>query len=285
MNDFKLRPWRREDMPRLATLWHDAFGDDEDYIETFNSMFLLKPGGCIVAETAGKLVSAMYIMDGPKLCLPGGERLSSAYTYALATDPAWRGRGIGTAVYKACVTTALERADAAFVLPAESELYPFYEKAAGCATLGAVREAHLTPDAFDGLAKTPLELLLPEEYELRRESIMSQKPHGVMTDDFVVLQAYHMARFGGGFFAAGSAVATVEMAGDICRVVELLAPDGDGMAALAAIADAFPAKNYLVRSPVFMDGPGSLRPFQLAALRPGLTPSLFDGFWWGFAFD
>lgn len=284
MSEHSLRPWRRADLPGLAGLWRSAFGDDDDYISTFRSLFL-KRGGCVVAEAGGRPVSAMYVLDGPTLCLGGAGTLSAAYTCALATDPLWRNRGVGTAVYKACVQTALTRADAACVLPASPELYPFYEQAGECAPLGSVREARLQRSDLAGTPHDPLMLLLPEEYERRRENILQARPHAVMPEEFYVLQSYHMARFGGGFFASGSALAAVELADGLCRVIELLDPVGDGSAPLAAVAGSFDAPAYLVRTPLFLRGPGSARPFMLASLRPGLSACLPHDLWWGFAFD
>ena len=56
-----------------------------------------------------------------------------------------------------------------------------------------------------------------KEIEQRREALLRGKPHAVMTEDFFVLESYQMARFGGGYFAAGKALAAVETAGGLCQ--------------------------------------------------------------------
>ena len=140
MNQWQLRFWREGDLPALRALWADAFGDDEAYIRAFHELFL-RPGSCIVAQAEDQVVSAMYILEGPVLFPPADTAMSAAYTYALATDPAWRGRGIGTAVYRACVRSALERQDVVCVLPAERSLYDFYAGAAGARPVSYMRFA------------------------------------------------------------------------------------------------------------------------------------------------
>lgn len=284
MRDPMIRPWRQDDLPRLAALWQEAFGDDRAYIDKYHSLFL-KPGSCLVAEVDGKPVSAMYIMPGPMLFPPSGKSVPTIYTYALATDPAYRGRGIGTAVYKACSALALSRADAACVLPSGPELYPFYEKANGCVPVSFIREATFTRDDLKAVRAAEAVPITAGEYYLRRKSILRGRPYAVMGGEYLALETYHMRRFGGGFFSLDGDVAAVEMDHGVCRVPELLDADSDGMEAIAAIAAMFPADSYVVRTPVFFSAPGTVRPFMLAALEPELDTLLPDDLWWGFAFD
>ncbi len=284
MREYTIRPWRPEDRPQLSALWQNAFGDDPSYIEKYHSLFL-RPGSCLVAEADGRPVSAMYIMEGPLLFPPSGRSFSTIYTYALATDPAYRRQGIGTAVYRACAKLALSRADAACVLPSGPELYPFYEKACGCVPVSYVREAVFTPDELKGVRAATAAPISAGEYYLRRKSILRGRPYAVMTGNYLALESYHIDRFGGGFFSLNGDVAAVEMDNGVCRVPELLDADSDGMEDIAAIAAIFPAEKYVVRSPVFFSTPGQVRPFMLAAMEPELDGPLPEDLWWGFAFD
>ena len=284
MNDFIVRPWRSEDVPQLAALWAEVFGDSQEYIDKFFSLFL-KPGGCMVGQADGRAVSAMYIMDGPLLFPPEGRSLPTAYTYALATDPAYRGRGIGTAVYRACVRAALERADAACVLPAEPSLYDFYSRAAGCVPVSAVREAVFTHEELAGPAEDTAVPISAGEYYLRRKALLRGHPYAVMQTGFMALEGYHIQQFGGGFLSVDGDIAVVELGSDTCRVLELLSPEGDWQDVLRAVAALYPAARYEVRSPVYLPGPGEARPFMLAALRPDVPLPDMKELWWGFAFD
>ena len=283
MSDHIIRPWRQEDLPRLEKLWTEAFGDDADYISAFRAHFL-RPDTCLVAEADGMAVSAMYILDGPILFPPDGTSLTTAYTYALATDPAYRGRGIGTAVYRACVDAALRHVDAACVLPSEKALYSFYEKANGSTPVSWVREALIPREELIGPAPGA-DVISAGEYYLRRKSILRGLPYAVVTTSFLAMEAYHMNRFGGGYLSVDGDIAAVEMDGDTCRVLELLAPEGDWLEVMQAVAEKFPAKKYLVRSPVFFPGPGDVRPFMLATLSPDAKATPPEKLWWGFVFD
>ncbi len=282
MTDLHIRPWRREDLPRLTQLWQTAFGDSLEYIDAFRSHFL-QPDSCLVAEADGRAVSAMYILDGPLLFPPDGTALSSAYTYALATAPAYRGRGIGTAVYRACVAAALERADAACVLPAEPSLYPFYEKAAGCRPVSYVREG-VIPAGELSLSGRPAGLISPGEYYLRRKSLLRGTPYAVVSGPLLQMESLQMQRAGGGFVSLEGDIAAVEMDGGLCRVLELISPTGSWRSLLEALAVRFPAERYAVRTPVYFPGPGEIRPFMLAALAP-TAPVPPVGLWWGLALD
>ncbi len=284
MNDVLIRPWRDEDRPRLLDLWQQAFGDDRAHIEKFFSLFLT-PEACLVAVADGQVVSAMYILDGPMIFPPAGRSLSTAYTYALATDPDWRGRGIGTAVYKACVKAALERADAVCVLPAEPSLYEFYTKSAGCRPISSVREAVIDAGEIEPGRAEDAAVISTGEYYLRRKALLRGQPYTVMTPGFYTLELYQMQQLGGGLISVDGDIAAVEMDGDTCRILELLAPEGDWMDVLQAVAARFPAARYMVRTPLFLPGPGQERPFVLAALRPDVDCPVPESLWWGFALD
>ncbi len=284
MSDWELRPWRESDLAALRALWANAFGDDEEYIRTFHNLFL-RPGSCIVAQADGQAVSAMYILEGPLLFPPNGTALSTAYTYALATDPAYRGRGIGTAVYRACVAASLERQDAACVLPENESLYRFYADASGAKPASYIRQGAVSPEALAGLRHGKAAPITPGEYFLRRKSLLRGMPYTVMSGSFLSMESYTMKRFGGGFFSVEGDIAAVEMDKDQCFVKELLAPGGDWMEVLAAVAELFPARRYLVRTPVFLPGPEQIRPYILATCRAGEQLPARTHLWWGFAFD
>ena len=283
MSDYSIRPWRQEDLPALEALWTIAFDDDANYIHAFRSNFL-RPDACLVAEADGKPVSAMYILDGPILFPPDGTSLSTAYTYALATDPAYRGRGIGTAVYRACVDAALQLVDAACVLPSEKALYSFYEKANGSVPVSWAREGVYGRKELSGPIPRG-DFISAGEYYLRRKSLLRGLPYAVVTSRFLSMEAYHMKRFGGGYISVDGDIAAVEMDGDTCRIIELLAPEGDWMDVLRAVGALFPAEKYLVRSPVFFPGPENVRPFMMASLNPDAKGQPPADLWWGFAFD
>lgn len=280
MRDFIIRDWQSEDKPALKTLWQTAFGDSDEYIGSFFDSFL-RPGACVAAEADGKVVSAMYIIPGHRLFHNRGKSLSAGYTYALATLPEYRGRGIGAAVYKAASDKALAQADAACVLPAEAGLYPFYEKASGAAPMSYIREARFTRAELKDLPRSPAARFPAYQYAGVREQLLSGYPHAVLNPDIFD----HLEENGCEFFVLEHGLAAAETENGGCLVHELISPRTDGMDALASLAAWCPAEEYVVRTPLFFEGPGEARPFMLAALRSGPTFPLADDLWWGFGLD
>lgn len=283
MTDYILRPWQNQDKPQLKALWVTAFGDPEEYIDTFFRCFL-KKDRCIVAECDGKVVSAMYIL-GENTAYPYRRNmLSAGYTYALATLPEYRGRGIGRAVYQAATAKVLETHDMALVLPAEESLYPFYEKATGASLMSIAKEAELTPADLAGIKPVNAARISAFVYFGMRESYLSGMPHVSYTDDMVDFMEEWFEP-NGDFFMTEQGIAAVETENGVCHIRELLCPDTDGMAVIAGVAAYHKADRYIVRSPYFFDGPGRKRPFMLGVLKEQPEyPMPFD-LWWGFGLD
>ena len=283
MSDYTLRPWQPEDKPRLKALWALAFGDSDAYIDAFFRA-LLKKDGCIVAECDGQVVSAMYILGGNTVYPYRKNLLSAGYTYALATHPDYRGRGIGRAVYAAATAQALERHDMALVLPAEERLYPFYAEASGARVMSIMREAVIPAGALASVAPARAARIPAFQYFGLRESLLAGLPHVSFSEDMMsFLEEYFETA--GDFFVTESGIAAAETANGKCRITELLCPDGDDMAILAGIHAYIRAGEYTVRSPFFFDGPGDKKPVMLGVMNAEPDyPMPFD-LWWGFGLD
>lgn len=283
MTDYILRPWNPEDKPQLKALWEQAFGDDGEYIDTFFRVFL-KKDACVVAECDSKVVSAMYILGGHTVYPYRKNLLSAGYTYALATLPEYRGRGIGKAVYQAANAKALEKHDMALVLPAEEELYPFYEEAAGAKIMSIMKEAVLTPEDLFGVEPAKAARIPAFQYFGMRESILTGMPHVSFSEDMVDFMEEYFEE-NGDFFMTEEGIAAVETVNGECRITELLCPDTDGMAVIAGVAAYHRAEEYTVRSPYFFDGPGKKKNVMLGVLKAEPDyPMPFD-LWWGFGLD
>lgn len=283
MTDYILRPWQPQDKPQLKALWELAFGDDGEFIDAFFRAFL-KKDTCVVAECDGKVVSAMYIIGGSTVYPYRKNMLSTGYTYALATLPEYRGRGIGKAVYQAANTKALEGHDLALVQPAEEGLYPFYEEAAGAKVMSIMKEAVFTPEDLFGIEPAKAARIPAFQYFGMRESILSGMPHASFSDDMVDFMEDYFEQ-NGDFFMTEEGIAAVETVNGACRITELLTPDTDGMAVIAGVAAYHKADKYIVRSPFFFDGPGRKKSVMLGVLKEEPDyPMPFD-LWWGFGLD
>ena len=80
-------------IPALKQLWQEAFGDDDAFLESFFSV-AFSPNHCRCLFLSGQVAAALYWFD----CSWKEEKV--AYIYAVATDKAFRGRGLCSALMK-----------------------------------------------------------------------------------------------------------------------------------------------------------------------------------------
>ena len=284
MTDFTVRNAHAGDLPALKEIWLSAFDDTEDYIDRFHKMFFA-PRRCYLAEAEGRPVSAVYLLDGPVLREGRRAPLKGVYIFAFATLPAYRGRGIGAAVYRACCRGAFDDgADIVCVRPEKESLFPYYERLVPCVTAAQCREYTLSRAELEIPYHPACMRIGAEQYAVMRNSMLENLPHAVLNEAFLDLQELHAQLFNGDFFVLSGGLACTEQDGDTCCIKELLIPGGDERAAIAALAAFCPAEKYTARAPLFFDGPGEPGRFVLGALRDGARLPGAET-WWGPVFD
>ena len=124
-------------IPTLRKLWQEAFGDTEEFLNTFfSTAFLTDHCRCVTADE--KVAAALYWFD----CLYADKPI--AYIYAVATAKAFQGQGI---CHKLMEDTHrhLEKSgyQGAILVPGSEELFYFYEKI-GYKTCSQIRKFHCT---------------------------------------------------------------------------------------------------------------------------------------------
>ena len=161
------------DEPGLKALWEAVFGDDPAYIDPFFREIYV-PGMAALAEEDGGIVSAAY-------AVPFG---NYRYIYAVATLPAYRGRGLGRAV-----TLLAADGKPAFLCPAEPSLFHWYQ-----------REMNARPVSRRNLPSLPEDRtsIEPEEFARRREILLAGTPHPSYSPGILALFS-----LGGEFFLCG----------------------------------------------------------------------------------
>lgn len=214
----------RARIPGLRKLWKQAFGDTEDFLDLFFSA-AHSPDRCLCATEGETVAAALYWLDGE--CR--GRKL--AYIYAVATDRAFRGRGLCRALTDRAHSILQTRGYAGAVLvPGEPGLFAMYEKM-GYRPCAAVAE-------FQVPAGRPITLneLTKEEYAVRRRELL---PHGAVIQEGPVLD---LLAGMGRFYAGDGVLLTAIRDGDSLWVPELLgdAPKAPGIvAALGAAVGNF----------------------------------------------
>lgn len=123
-------------------LWMRCFGDDEEFVDTF----LVRYYGCsrmVASQCDGRLAAMLHLLPFRS------EAGRTVYVYGVATDPAYRRRGLATGLME----EALRRieasgADAALLIPSpgEEHLRTFYGR---FGFTGAHPVRFQSPDGFD----------------------------------------------------------------------------------------------------------------------------------------
>ena len=145
-------------IPQLRRLWTAAFGDGDDFLDLFFST-AYAPDRCRCVSEAGEIQSVLYWFD----CALEGSKL--AYIYAVATDPACRGRGLCRALMEDTLTLLrIQGYSGAVLLPQEEWLISMY------AAMGFLPCTTVTEKWFPAGAAIPIRKIDYCEYAaLRRD--------------------------------------------------------------------------------------------------------------------
>ena len=218
------------DIPQLKALWKAGFGDTDAEIDRFfDAAWPHCLGFC--AEEEGQLLAALYAL--PQTLVLGERQEKAAYLYAVATAPAFRGKGICRALMAYAEKELRKKWFAcALLVPGEPSLFGFYETLGYRAQYAHEIAAPQTPSKH-GTAH-PIEL---RAYAGLRETLLYAAPH-------VRYDAHWLSYAGTKFYAlqleGRTGCAAVRQSPNGACVCELL-PDMTMLPALAAIPGQTPA--------------------------------------------
>lgn len=242
-------------IPGLRKLWKAAFGDTDTFLDSFFDL-AYDPERCRCVEEDGKIAAALYWFD----CALQGVKLT--YVYAVATDPACRGRGLCSMLMADTARHLAERGYQGIVLvPQESGLIRMYA-GMGYTPCSGVTEFHVM--AAD--APIPVRRIGPTRYARRRRELLPEGGVIQEGENVLFLKAQASLCMGEGWLAAAAEVDGM-----------LWCPEFLGDPALAP---------GLVKALGYREGsfrmPGSGRPF--AMFRP-LSEDCPRPLYFGLAFD
>ena len=146
----------QQDIPGIVRLWQQAFGETP----------VLPEAPCFVAEQDGQVVGMLHAL--PQIFL-SGKAYKAAYLYAIATEKAYRGRGICRSLMAYAEQTL--DVDCCILVPARESLFRFYE------ALGYETAFYRHKTSFPGG-----EEISREDYLLLREQLLRHTPHMVYED-------------------------------------------------------------------------------------------------------
>jgi GNAT superfamily N-acetyltransferase len=291
----EMRPSKAEEVPAQKALWKRAFGDGDSYIDDFYTC-CAQPENMLVLLEDGVLRSMLALLP-MTIALPDGTRATSSYIYALATDPEFRKHGFGRMLLQYVDFYLGERGvDCVTTVPAEASLHKFFGTV-GFTECFATRKIELTaaeagtPGPGDAVAPAS-----PEEYSSLRENLLEGTLHAEYCRRLLAYQE-HICRASGGALLrlevggnAGCAAVELEEEGRAVVIKELLIPHDKIPAALAAVAAAYPADRYHLRTPAFWPGHRTsyIQPFAMVKWLSGQDRRAWSeetGAYFGLAFD
>lgn len=290
----ELRPSKAEEVPAQKALWKRAFGDEDSYIDDFYTR-CARPENVLVLLEDGVLRSMLSLLP-VTLALPNGQTATASYVYALATDPDAREQGFGRMLLQYVDFYLGERGvESVITVPAEPGLHKFFATVDFTECFATRKIELLAADAGKAAEGDMLLPIGPEEYGALREELLSGTFHATYCAHLLEYQQGVCQMNGGGLFKVqtGGEVgcAAIELGTKNAVVVkELLVKVPHIPAATAAIAAAFPADRYHLRTPAFWPGHrvSYVQPFAMLKWLNGAQRRLWAGennAYFGLAFD
>lgn len=193
------------DIPALRRLWTAAFGDSGLFLDGFFAKGFSSER-CLCLYENGVLAAALYWFD----CHFGEEK--TAYIYAVATDPVYRGRGFCRALMSAAHDLLRQRGyTLALLVPGSEGLFRMY---AGMGYVPCTRVREFTCDAAG--EKLPLREITPAEYTTLRQKLLP--PGSVVQEGENLAFLQTCTRL----FAGENALLAAELSQKEARIVEFL---------------------------------------------------------------
>lgn len=222
-------------LPQLRQLWQEAFGDTEDFLDSFFRV-AFSPRRCLCITVEGKVAAAAYWFD----C--GWEDRKCAYIYAVATGKEYRGQGLCRQLMEDVHRLLAERGYAGCVLvPGSDGLFAMYG-AMGYRDMPGIRR--ITYAA--GKIPAQLTKLTAEDYAQLRKKYLPAGSIGQEGENLAFLKEFYEFYRGDDFLLCcardGSLLVGAELlgigdhAGIVCalgcRKGSFRSPGGDGKFAM-----------------------------------------------------
>lgn len=239
----------------LEHLWQVCFDDFERPVKYFFDNYF-NTRNCIVGLINGRAAAAVHLLPA-QLALSEG-LVKAHYIYAAATMPEYRGNGYMGALLNAAAAVGRSRGDQySFLLPADKQLYRFYEKF-NYKRYFKIRILTLSYDELRNISevssKIHIQLTNKQITDLRNLQLIKQYGSVIWGTEAVAYAVESNRLYSGRLISAEKdgnycyALCRVEEK-DICEIKEITA-DLSTLSELAAnILYYMPAKYYRFRLP------------------------------------
>ena len=226
-NSLKIGEPLPHQLPQLRSLWKEAFGDDDAFLDTFyDTAFSLHRCRCITIEE--KVVAVLYWFD----CTFHEKPL--AYIYAVATAKAYQGQGLCHVLME---QTHKYLADTGYIgailVPANQTLFQFYENI-GYKTCCYINEIFYDTEEFSNdilsvkneITQNTLHQLTKKEFSHLRRQFLSKNAILQENENLDFLETQAQFYFGENFLLTASKHENVlyglELLGDTSAIPQIL---------------------------------------------------------------
>lgn len=293
----EVRTAQRGEVVRQKEIWKRCFGDSDSFIDFYYD-HRYKEEETVVLLAKGK-ISAMLTRIPIRVVTPDHRDLNSTMFYAIATHPDDQHRGFATQIIDFSNRYLGEiHKELSVLVPAEKQLFDFYRNL-GYREGFYIREAHLQDKEIDYLAlrkaySCKILPLTPEIYNQRRDQRLKGNLYVAYANDEIDYQKKLSQMSGADIYALASGAvqgcAAIErVTPDKVLIKEILFPSELLPSALKEIALRLPAKEYIVRTPIYLGENlgGSIHPFGMFKMQRKhgveITPEAWG--YLGLAFD
>ena len=255
----ELRTAKPEEREAVAALWGQVFGDEADFLAGFYEKCAPYDETMVLAEDG--VIGAILTAPVVGVRFPDGRAEKAGYMYALAADPAVRGRGFGRELMRFGAECLKEQgADWAVLVPAEPGLFRFFDRLNYTPAFSHLRREVRAGECSPVSSGDAIASATGAEYNALRRRWLEGRLYVDCPDGMVEFQK-NVARESGGdlhrlTLPGGDGCAVVEMGEEGPVIKELLCARRDTERATALLCAAYPAERWTFRLPPWCGGEG-----------------------------
>ena len=293
----EVRLAQKGDMVRQKEIWKLCFGDSDHYIDFYYANRYKETETVVLLDD--KEIVSMLTMLPIKIITSTQQIFNSTMLYAIATHPKYQNRGFATEAMNFTHQFLRENEIVFSVLvPSGKQLFDFYRQR-GYQDGFFIREVLFTQGRIESLESIEnchciMSKISPEDYNQTRNKLLSGRLYVAYPDEEIAYQQSLSRQSGADIFGIEinknqGWVVIERLNSDKILIKELLISDQLLSAAIQQIAQLWPAKEYVLRTPSFWGQrvQGTIRPFGMikAIQQNEIEITAEEIGYLGFAFD